>query len=71
MPMTKKNYEKAAQIVVKKRQAARKFLAGSDAFRNLYQASNAMEEGFVELFQDDNPRWDEEKFRFACNREVK
>lgn len=53
--MTKKDYEKAAQIVQKKRKATAK----------------EVENAFVELFRDDNPRFDEERFRFACNREVK
>jgi hypothetical protein len=54
--MIKKNYEKAAKIVRKMKET---------------DFTGAMEDAFVELFQDDNPRFDEERFRFACNREIK
>ena len=56
MPMTKKNYVKAAKLI----QATEPKVV-----------ANQLEEAFVEFFQDDNPRFDEERFRFACNREVK
>lgn len=69
--MTKKDYEKAAKIVAKKRQTARTFSAGSQKFRQAYQASNDVEDAFVEFFRNDNPRFDEERFIFACQREVK
>lgn len=59
MPMTKKNYVKAAKIVQEDKEEH------GDVFSEL------MERSFIKLFQDDNPRFDEEKFRFACNREVK
>lgn len=56
MPMSKKNYKKAAKLVQDTDPQA---------------AAKIMEDAFVDFFQDDNPRFDEEKFRFACNREVK
>lgn len=59
--MTKKNYEKAAKIVRSTRQQMGR---GHEATVQL------IEESFVELFKDDNPRFNEERFRFACNREV-
>lgn len=67
MPMSKKNYEKAARIV----QAFREseigeppvYLAGKT-----FYPSEAIEESFIMLFQDDNPRYDVALFRRACRR---
>ncbi len=52
--MTKKDYIKAAEIV---RQDAKQ---NGDVFSKL------MEESFVKLFRQDNPRFDEKRFREAC-----
>jgi hypothetical protein len=57
--MTKKDYQKAAEIVQADKEE------NGDIFSKL------MEQSFVKLFQADNPRFDEERFRFACNRKVK
>ena len=50
MPMTKKNFEAAAELV---------------RVRDGAEARAAME-AFVELFRDDNPRFDVERFKKAC-----
>lgn len=55
--MTKKNYERAAEVI--KRRAPKP------------KQRSEMVETFVEFFKNDNPRFDEERFRFACQREVK
>ena len=52
--MTKKDYIKAAEIV---RQDSKK---NGDVFSKL------MEESFVQLFRNDNARFDEKRFREAC-----
>ncbi len=52
--MTKKDYVKAAEIV--KQDSAQH----GDIFSKL------MEESFVKLFKQDNPRFDEKRFREAC-----
>lgn len=57
--MTKKNYEKAAKLIRK-----RFYKPGN-------KQHSTMVTTFVEFFKDDNPRFDEERFRFACQREVK
>jgi hypothetical protein len=62
--LNRKDYEKAAKIV-------RKYRVDTSAYKINPLISSSMEDGFIELFQDDNPRFDEERFRFACNREVK
>ena len=56
--MTKKNYQKAADLIRKRSPKSKKQKA-------------AMVETFVEFFKNDNPRFDEERFIFACQREVK
>jgi hypothetical protein len=57
--MTKKNYIQAAELIRKK------FYKPRDRHHT------AMVETFADFFREDNPRFDEERFRFACNREVK
>lgn len=57
--MTKKNYVKAANIIRK-----RFYKPGN-------KQHSTMVKTFVEFFKDDNPRFDEERFIFACQREVK
>lgn len=52
--MTKKDYNKAAEIV---RQDSNK---NGDIFSKL------MEDSFVKFFRNDNPRFDETRFRQAC-----
>lgn len=56
--MTKKNYVKAAELIKKRT-------------RNSKKQRSTMVETFVEFFKNDNPRFDEERFIFACQREVK
>ncbi len=55
--MTKKHYRKATELIKK--------LAPKP------KQHAAMVETFVEFFKNDNPRFDEERFIFACQREVK
>ena len=52
--MTKKNYERAATIVQELRARGENF------------QSYATKEAFIKLFADDNPRFDEARFRAAC-----
>jgi hypothetical protein len=52
--MTRHDYEKAAKIV------RQDFTTNGDIFTKL------MVENFVRLFRDDNPRFDEHRFRQAC-----
>lgn len=52
--MTKKDYIKAAEIVVE-----------HGKLKNLY-AKRAMTDAFITLFQDDNPRFDRVRFLSAC-----
>lgn len=56
--MTKKNYVKAAELIKKRAPKSKK-------------QRDAMVETFAEFFRNDNPRFDEERFIFACQREVK
>lgn len=49
--MTKKDYEKAARIVQASMSPGNR---------------GTMEQAFAELFRDDNPRFDEARFRRAC-----
>lgn len=55
--MTKKDYQKAAKII--KGRAIKP------------KQHSEMVDTFVEFFKNDNPRFDEERFIFACQREVK
>ena len=52
--MTKKEYTKAAAIV------------RQDSVKNGDVFSKLMAESFIKLFRDDNPRFDEKRFRQAC-----
>lgn len=52
--MTKKDYIKAAEIV------------RQDSIKNGDIFSKLMENSFVKLFREDNPRFDESRFRQAC-----
>lgn len=52
--MTKKDYIKAAELVRK------------DTKQNGDIFSKLMEESFVKFFRNDNPRFDEKRFRQAC-----
>jgi hypothetical protein len=56
--MTKKEYEKAAALIQKRAPKSKK-------------VRTEMVQTFVEFFRNDNPRFDEERFIFACQREVK
>ena len=51
--MTKKDYERAATIIQELHQ------------ENTYDVT-PVEEAFCEFFRDDNPRFDEARFRHAC-----
>lgn len=55
--MTKKHYQKAAKLIKKRAPKPKQ--------------RSTMVETFVEFFKNDNPLFDEERFRFACQREVK
>ena len=58
--MTKKDYKRAAEIVL---DSAKSF-GKRDAIANV--ALVAMIDGFTLLFRGDNPRFDVEKFHEAC-----
>jgi hypothetical protein len=62
--MTKKDYKKAADIVRNLRQLSHK---SSLVDTNHHDASWMTQEAFVSFFRDDNPRFDVERFREACN----
>jgi hypothetical protein len=55
--MTKRNFISAAQLVA------------SGRFSGKYSAKVAkgLEDTFVEFFRNDNPRFNEDRFRAACN----
>lgn len=55
--MMKKHYQKAAKLIKKRAPKPKQH--------------STMVETFVEFFKNDNPLFDEERFRFACQREVK
>lgn len=57
--MTKKDYEKAAKIV-------RRFRVNTPDHWIEPLISSSMEDGFIELFKNDNPRFDEKRFCAAC-----
>ncbi len=57
--MTKKHYQKAADLIRKR------------FYKPKNKQHTPVVETFVEFFKNDNPRFDEERFRFACQREVK
>jgi hypothetical protein len=57
--MTKKNYLKAAKIV-------------KDSYQQIPAVqAKSVEEAFVRFFQDDNPRFDQVRFIYACQLEVR
>lgn len=59
--MTKKDYEKAAKMI----RTQMSWGATKDG------ANATVVQAFTEFFREDNPRFDEERFRYACQREVK
>lgn len=66
MMMTKKDYQKAAEIVCKTRQTF-----NQNAMSDEFSASDVCDfitDAFVDFFRGDNPRFDEEKFRKACQK---
>jgi len=54
--MTRKDYNKAASIA-------------RDAYKGEAKCYEAIVEAFVELFRGDNPRFDANRFRTACEPE--
>lgn len=56
--MTKKDYERAASLIQTAAEMA--------VERTEHQVVKVMTETFVLFFQDDNPRFDEARFRRAC-----
>jgi hypothetical protein len=63
--MTKKNFIAAAKIVKRMREAAEVF-ANTPEFHVEEQKISRVENAFVALFIDDNPSFDENRFRAAC-----
>lgn len=63
--MTKKNYTKAANIVRQFREKHSQGGTFADA-GVVDHVANQLENSFVELFSDDNSRFDAHKFRQAC-----
>lgn len=66
--MTKKDYIKAAKIVHNMRVGAHtrdRVISDSQRFHEESVALE-MEDTFVMFFRDDNPRFDEKRFRQAC-----
>jgi hypothetical protein len=66
--MTKKDYIKAAKMVKEMRVSAHSTSRSIGPKQRLYEenVSVEMEDSFVKLFRDDNPRFDENRFRQAC-----
>jgi len=66
--MTKKDYIKAAKMVKQMRMDAHSTSRSIGPKQRLYEenVSVEMEDSFVKLFQDNNPRFDEKRFRQAC-----
>lgn len=66
--MTKKDYIRAAKIVHDMRVDAKSTSRVIGAKQRLYEenVSTEVEDSFVRLFRDDNPRFDENRFRQAC-----
>lgn len=66
--MTKKDYIKAAKIVKEIRSEAADTRRVIGASQRLYQenVSFEVEDAFVLFFQNDNPLFDERRFRQAC-----
>lgn len=69
--MTKKDYIKAAKMVKGMRVDARSSSRTIGPKQRLYEenVSVEMEDSFVKLFRDDNPRFDETRFRQACKED--
>jgi hypothetical protein len=66
--MTKKDYIKAAKMVSERRRDAQSTSRAIGPKQRLYEenVSTEMEDDFVRLFSNDNPRFDENRFRQAC-----
>ena len=66
--MTKKDYIKAAKLVSEMRTDARSPHRTIAAKQRLYEenVSVEVEDVFVKFFYNDNPRFDENRFREAC-----
>ncbi len=63
--MTKKDYVKAAKIVREVVTIANEHPLGYERMTGNLKAE-AMMDAFIALFRDDNPNFDETKFREAC-----
>jgi hypothetical protein len=66
--MTKKDYIKAAKMVSELRANAQLTSRVIGAKQRLYEenVSTEVEDVFVNFFRNDNPRFDENRFRQAC-----
>jgi len=66
--MTKKDYIKAAKMVKEMRAEAQATSRTIGAKQRLYEenVSSEMEDVFAKFFRNDNPRFDEKRFREAC-----
>jgi hypothetical protein len=66
--MTKKDYIKAAKIVSEMRVSANSTSRTIGPNQRLYEenVSVELEDVFIRFFRDDNPRFDEKRFRQAC-----
>jgi hypothetical protein len=66
--MTKKDYIKAAKMVSELRENAQLTSRVIGAKQRLYEenVSTEVEDIFVNFFRNDNPRFDENRFRQAC-----
>lgn len=69
--MTKKDYIKAAKMVKEMRVEARATSRVIGAKQRLYEenVSTEVEDAFAKFFRNDNPRFDEKRFRQACKDE--
>ena len=66
--MTKKDYIKAAKMVSEMRVSANSTSRAIGPNQRLYEenVSVELEDVFVKFFRNDNPRFDEKRFRQAC-----
>ena len=66
--MTKKDYIKAAKMVSELRMNAQATSRIIGAKQRLYEenVSTVVEDVFANFFRNDNPRFDEDRFRKAC-----
>ena len=64
MAMTKKDYEKAAAIVREHWENAEAPELGGTG----HYIARAVEQSFISLFKNDNPRYDVRRFQDACRR---